>query len=217
MGRKKEKKESEKEDDDAKVLYSTAIRKCERLAAADAAAAAATNVAAAAAAPAAAAPTATATDALPDIVPKGRFKGYVSPDNVNSQLGEYKERMREHYNRIACEAFDDGEDQVVDAIPMLFMRWHKMLNEIRSKRTDAPSETAAIAAAAAAADTSAVAAAAAAATTTNAAATTIARLEHELGEMAAAAAAATAATRRRRHETKLHTDQVFLTGLRSRK
>ena len=81
MGRKKEEKESEKENDDAEILCSTA-RKSDRLAAANAAAAAATNVAAAAAAPAAAAPTATATDALPGIVPKGRFKGYVSPGRV---------------------------------------------------------------------------------------------------------------------------------------
>ena len=142
---KTENTKSKKEDDDAKVLCSTAIRSSERLAAANAAAAAATNVAAAAAAPAAAAPTATATDALPDIVPKGRFKGYVSPGNVNSQLGEYKERTRKLYNSILVEAFEDGkrdgQDQVTDAIPVHFMRWHKMMNEIRSKRTDAPSET----------------------------------------------------------------------------
>jgi hypothetical protein len=94
---------------------------------------------------------------------------------------------------------NEWHDEVTEGLPMQFMRRHKMLNEIRSKRTDTPSEIATTAAAAAAADTlaatAAAAAAAAAATTAAAAAAAreIARLEHELDEMAAAAAAGTGA------------------------
>ena len=89
------KKKSEKEDDDAKIFRSS--RSSERLAAANAAAAAATVAAAnvAAAASAAAPPTATATNALPDIVPKGPFKGYMSPDHWELCLWACKEQLRE--------------------------------------------------------------------------------------------------------------------------
>ena len=165
MGRKKEKKESEKWDDDPLLkIY------CERIAAADAAAAAAaTNTAAAAAAPAAISPIATDTDTLPPVILEGRFKGYVSPSRVAWE-------KREQYKWYASQAREDfayWQEEVADELSVHVMCRHKMLNEIRSTRTDAPSQTAA---AAAAADTSVVAAAAAAATaataaTTNAAAT----------------------------------------------
>ena len=72
------KKKSEKEDADAKIFRST--RSSERLAAANAAAAP---------------PTATATNALPDIVPKGPFKGYMSPDHWELCLWACKEQLRE--------------------------------------------------------------------------------------------------------------------------
>ena len=164
-------------------------------AAADDAAAAATAKAAAAAASAAASPIATASYALPPIILDGRFKGYMSPRHVMElklQIGKYYDMQSQH-------DFDRWQDDVTDGLPVQFMRRHMLLTAIRSKRTGVPSEPAATAAAAAADDTSAAAAAAATATAaaaaaTNAAATTIARLEHELGEMAAAAAAATAAT-----------------------
>ena len=200
MGREKEKeKESKKENDDAE------IRRSERLAAAKAVAAAASVVAtkvaaaaAAAAAPAAAAPA--ASNALPDIISTGRFRGYMSPEHWELSLWACKEELREMLE-------EDREDRVewqkemlrelTEEILVQVRHRHRTMNEICSARTDAPSETTNIAAAAAAADTSAVAAVAAAATvaadaTTNDAATTIARLEHELGEMAAAAAAAAA-------------------------
>ena len=170
-----------------------------RMPAADAAAAAAAPKAAAAAAtPAAGPPTATAR-ALPDIVTKGRFKGYMSPDYVEATKEVTKYEHHKWYRSQAQEAFAYWQDQVTDRLPVQFMHRHNMLEEIRSMRTDAPSEavTTAAAAAAAADDTSVAAAAAAtaaAAAATNAAAAIIARLEHELGEMVAAAAAATAAT-----------------------
>ncbi len=105
----------------------------------------------------------------------------------------YAAKLTSVYHGDAQEDFDLWQGDVTDGLPVQFMRRHMMLTAIRSKRNGAPSEPAATAAAAAADDTSAAAAAAAAAATAvaaaaaNAAATTIARLEHELGEMAAAA------------------------------
>ena len=64
-----------READEDDWALSPTTRKSESLAAADAAAAAAATKAAAAAA--AASPTATDTDALPTIVPEGRFKSYI--------------------------------------------------------------------------------------------------------------------------------------------
>ena len=198
---KTEKTKSKKEDGDPLLLI------LERAEAAADAAAAAANVAAAAAAPAAAPPTATATDALPDIVPKGRFKGYMSPGHVNSMLEECKRRGAELHARSTWENFQEWQERVAEELKEQIMHRHKLLDEIRSTHTDAPSETAAIAAAAAAADTSTVAAAAAAAAaaddaTTNAAANapnetaaaTAAAAADASAVAAAAAAAAAAAT-----------------------
>ena len=198
MGRKKEKTTSKKEDDDEEVLCST-TRKSERLIAANAAVAAAAPKTAAAA---------TATDALPPVILEGRFEGYMSPGYVAEKEREWERHRQElikHsqarcrlYHDEAIEDFTRWQDEAFDGLREHFMRRQKMLDEVRSTRTGAPSETAATAAAAAADDTSAAAAAA-----TNAAATTIARLEHELGEMAAAAAAANCRhschNQRRRH------------------
>ena len=128
-------------------------------------------------------------DALPPIILDGRFKGYMSRQHVTE--------LKKYFDMEAQCDFDRWQDDVTDGLPVQFMQRHMLLTAIRSKRTGAPSDPAATAAAAAADDTSAAAAAAAtaaAAVATNAAATTIARLEHELGEMAAAVAAATAAT-----------------------
>ena len=90
--------------------------------------------------------------------------------------------------------FEEWQRDAIDGLHAQAVRRHKLLdelhskhtgvtNELRSKRTDAPSQTATTAAAAAAAaDTSAAAVATAAAAATTAAAAAareIARLEHE--------------------------------------
>ncbi len=126
------------------ALFPT-TRKSESSAAANSAvAAAATNAAAATAAPAAAShnaaaaaasavaasPTVTATDALPPIVPEGRFAGYMS--------SRYVGKLASFYQRSAQEDFDHWQDEVTDGLPVQFMRRHMMLTAIRSKRTDAP-------------------------------------------------------------------------------
>jgi hypothetical protein len=174
----------------------TTTRKSERLAAANAAAAAAAfNAAAAAAATAAAAAssTATATDALPPVILERRFEGYMSPGYVTERerdLCMHFQALCKRFHKDVREDFAHWQDEETDKLPGHLMRRQKMLDEVRSMRTDDPSETAA-AAAAAAADTSAVAAAVAAATaaadaTTNAAA-------NSSSETAATAAAAAAA------------------------
>jgi hypothetical protein len=115
-------------------------------------------------------------------VTRGRFKGYASPEYVDM----LSVSCHEVYTRMLNENYEEWQDRTAEELPIEFMRRQNMLNEIRSTRTDGPSETlttAAAAAAAAAADTAA----------TKAAAATIARLEQELGEMAAAVATTTAA------------------------
>ncbi len=120
--------------------FSATERRSERLAAANAAAAAA-NIAAAAAAPAAASPTAAAIDdskgtddELPSVIPRGRFKGYISPSHFNSELEEWKRRGREVFHNSALRNFEEWQDEVIDGLPVHFMRWHKMMNASRRRR-----------------------------------------------------------------------------------
>jgi hypothetical protein len=115
--------------------------------------------------------------ALPPNIPEGRFKGYMSPgyawDTCTRRVSRIYREEFEEWQKEVTEEFEEWQNEVTDGLPVQFMRRHMMLTEIRSKRTDAPSEPAPTAAAVAAA--------------TNAAATSaaeeIARREHELGEM----------------------------------
>jgi hypothetical protein len=180
---KKGKAKSKKEDDGASILRSTTERRSARIAAANATAPAANTAAAPAAAPAAAAaaaaptaaaaaPTAADTDArkddcddiniddsgaaddeLPSIIPRGRFKGYMSriyvlewimkiesttplvidkpPAEARQEARDYIERMREVLHNISVENFEEWQRDAIDGLQAQAMRRHNLLDELR--------------------------------------------------------------------------------------
>jgi hypothetical protein len=116
MGKTGEKK-SREEDDDEEILCST-TRRSGRLAANAAVAAAAANSKAAAATAALRAEFPTAARALPDIVPKGRYKGYYSPEYVDM----LSVSCHELYTRMLNENYEAWQDSTAEELPIEFMR-----------------------------------------------------------------------------------------------